>query len=58
MSQPNQTGGIRCEKCGARMEVSMTLNPCRGRVVRYRECPKCGHRTKTTETVTKQLPKK
>ena len=58
MAQSSPTGGIRCEMCGARMEVSKTLNPCRGVVIRYRECPKCKHSTKTKETIAKQLPRK
>lgn len=39
---------MKCEKCGGRMEVTNT-KIIAGAVVRYRKCPKCGHRIKTVE---------
>jgi len=43
--------GFVCAKCSARMQVARTVNPCSGRVVRYRKCPKCGHSLVTEERV-------
>jgi hypothetical protein len=34
--------GFICTKCQVRFQVVRTVNPCTGRVVRYRKCPKCG----------------
>jgi predicted nucleic acid-binding Zn-ribbon protein len=34
--------GFVCSTCRTRLQVARTVNPCTGRVVRYRKCPKCG----------------
>lgn len=41
--------GFACPKGCGPTEVKATRTPCRGRVVRYRRCPKCGHQTRTEE---------
>ncbi len=41
--------GFICAKCQARLQVARTVNPCTGRVVRYRKCPKCGLNIVTEE---------
>lgn len=41
--------GFICVKCRERLQVARTLNPCTGRVVRYRKCPKCGLNVVTEE---------
>jgi len=41
--------GFICAKCHARLQVARTVNPCTGRVVRYRRCPKCGQYIVTVE---------
>lgn len=42
-------GGFLC--CGKRTRVARTVNPCTGRVVRYRKCRDCGAALVTVETV-------
>ena len=41
--------GFVCVKCRERLQVSRTVNPCTGRVIRYRKCPKCGLNVVTEE---------
>jgi hypothetical protein len=41
--------GFICLKCQTRLQVARTVNPCTGRVVRYRKCPKCGLNVVTEE---------
>jgi hypothetical protein len=41
--------GFLCPKCQTRLRVARTLNPCTGRVVRYRKCPRCGLNIVTEE---------
>jgi transcriptional regulator NrdR family protein len=49
--KPESVRGIRCPECGGRMEVANTVRPCRGRIIRYRECRACDVRAKTVEVV-------
>jgi len=39
----------KCDKCGARMEVTNTWTNKDGTIRRVRKCPKCGHRRATIE---------
>ena len=41
--------GFICAKCQTRFQVARTVNPCHGRVVCYRKCPKCGRNIVTEE---------
>ena len=41
--------GFICSTCQTRLRVARTVNPCTGRVVRYRKCPKCGRNVVTEE---------
>lgn len=41
--------GFVCVKCHKRLHVARTVNPCNGRVIRYRKCPKCGRNVVTEE---------
>jgi hypothetical protein len=41
--------GFVCAACGTRLQVARTVNPCNGRVIRYRKCPKCGRHVVTEE---------
>jgi hypothetical protein len=41
--------GFVCPACGKRLQVARTVNPCTGRVIRYRKCPKCGRNVVTEE---------
>ena len=43
--------GFICGTCQTRLQVARTVNPCTGRVVRYRKCPKCGRNVVTEERV-------
>lgn len=53
--------GFHCPKCPlvyGVLFVYRTRNPCPSRVVRYRECRKCGYRVVTSENQTKTAPAK
>lgn len=39
-----------CSKCGAEMMVTDSRERPSGEIYRRRTCPKCGHRTSSTET--------
>jgi hypothetical protein len=42
--------GFTCPKCvGVKLHVYYTLRPAQGRVVRYRQCRRCGYRCTTKE---------
>lgn len=41
--------GFVCPTCRVRLHVARTVNPCTGRVVRYRKCQKCGRYVVTEE---------
>lgn len=38
-----------CSICGSALRITTTRRVCRGRIVRYRKCSKCGNREKTEE---------
>lgn len=49
--------GFTCPTCAGPKPVRMvpvrTSRPMRGLIVRYRRCPKCGHKVKTEERLSK-----
>lgn len=49
--------GLRCSKCGGKMEVTHTKND-RNVVNRYRRCIQCGYRVFTEEIAIRDTNKK